>query len=228
MTPDSSSLPKGAPAGSSQSDAPARRRDRQARRRQILSAALSCFAERGFSGTTTRELASRVGITEAALYRYFPSKESLYAAMIDEKMAPVELVEYMAPFAQAGDDRAFFRELAREIFRRMEGDPDLLRILLFTALEGHALSEPFFTVRVRRVREFISDYVARRVEAGAFRAVDPVLAARAFLGMVLDHVHVRNIYGQADAYPQSLEQVAETFADIFLGGVRSPQEVVEA
>jgi AcrR family transcriptional regulator len=222
-------MPSDAPPADSKraASAPSRRLDREARRRQILAAALSCFAERGFSGTTTRELARRVGITEAALYRYYPSKESLYAAMIDEKMAPVELVDYMAPFAEAGDDHAFFRELAREIFRRMEGDPDLLRILLFTALEGHALSGAFFGVRVRRVREFITEYVSRRMAEGAFRRVDPVLAARAFLGMVLDHIHVRRIYGQTEAYPQPLDEVAETFADIFLGGVRSAPEAVE-
>jgi AcrR family transcriptional regulator len=49
-----------------------------ARREQILLEAMECFAENGFRGTTTRSLAERVGITEAALYRYFPSKESLY------------------------------------------------------------------------------------------------------------------------------------------------------
>jgi AcrR family transcriptional regulator len=201
-----------------------RRLDRDERRRQILAAALSCFADRGFSGTTTRELARRVGITEAALYRYFPSKESLYSAMLDEKMSPVDVVDYMAPLEAAGDDRAFFRELARELFRRLESDPDLLRILLFTGLEGHALSGPLFATRVRRMREFITDYVARRIGVGAFRAVDPVLAARAFLGMVFDHIHVRLIYGQAEAYPHSLDEVAETFADIFLGGVRCTPE----
>ena len=82
-------------------------------------------------------------------------------------------------------------------------------------------------LRVRRVREFISEYVARRVAEGAFRAVDPVLAARAFLGMVLDHIHVRRIYGQADAYPQPLDEVAATFADIFLGGVQRGREAVD-
>jgi len=224
MPPDA---PSADPKRAAPARAPKRRLDREARRRQILAAALSCFAERGFSGTTTRELARRVGITEAALYRHYPSKESLYAAMIEEKMAPVELVDYMAPFARAGDDRAFFRELACEIFRRIEGDPDLLRILLFTALEGHASSGPFFSLRVRRVREFISEYVARRVAEGAFRAVDPVLAARAFLGMVLDHIHVRRIYGQADAYPQPLDEVAATFADIFLGGVQRGREAAD-
>ena len=47
---------------------------------------MACFATSGFRGTTTRELAARVGITEAALYRYFPSKEALYGAIIDRKM----------------------------------------------------------------------------------------------------------------------------------------------
>ena len=41
------------------------------------------FAEKGFDGTTTRELAKAAGVSEALLYKHFPSKESLYAAMRD-------------------------------------------------------------------------------------------------------------------------------------------------
>lgn len=41
------------------------------------------FAEKGFDGTTTRELAKAAGVSEALLYKHFPSKESLYTAMLD-------------------------------------------------------------------------------------------------------------------------------------------------
>lgn len=206
---------------------PTRRRRRatgKARREQILLEAMGCFAENGFRGTTTRGLAERVGITEAALYRYFSSKESLYQAIVDRKMRAPELVALLAPAAERRDDRAVFGGLAREIFRRMEEDPAFLRILFFTALENHALSEPFFASRVRRLREFVEDYVALRVEEGAFRPVEPALAARAFLGMIFDHMNVRIIFHQKETHPQNLDEVADTFTSIFLGGVQQPGE----
>jgi AcrR family transcriptional regulator len=201
---------------------PRRRATGEARREQILLEAMRGFAENGFRGTTTRSLAERVGITEAALYRYFSSKEELYQAIVDRKMRAPELVSLLAPAAERRDDRAVFEGLAREIFRRMQEDPAFLRILFFTALENHALSQPFFASRVRRLREFVADYVALRVREGAFRPVEPALAARAFLGMLFDHMNVQIIFHQTEAYPQSLDEVAEVFTSIFLGGLRRP------
>jgi AcrR family transcriptional regulator len=199
---------------------PSKRRSGADRREQILSEAMTCFANLGFRGTTVRELASRVGLSEAALYRYFPSKEALYAAIIDRKMAAVDIVAVLRPVASRGDDHAFFLGLAREIFTRVESDPTFLRILYFSALEGHSLAEPFFQSRVKRLREFVTDYIEKRSAEGAFVAIDPVIASRAFLGMVFDHLNVRLVLGQADAYPQPLETVAETFVSIFLGGMK--------
>jgi AcrR family transcriptional regulator len=53
------------------------------RRQAIVEAVKGVFAEKGFDGTTTRELANAAGVSEALLYKHFPSKESLYAAMLD-------------------------------------------------------------------------------------------------------------------------------------------------
>jgi AcrR family transcriptional regulator len=191
------------------------------RRDQILDAAMECFASTGFRGTTTREIASRVGLTEAALYRHFASKEALYAAIIARKIDAPDLTAHLEAAAAAGDDRAVLGGLARTLIGRVEADPAFIRILLFTALEGHSLAEPFFAARVRRIREFLSGYVARRIEAGAFRAVDPVIAARAFLGMVSDYINVRVVFQQQAAYPQPIEEVVETFVSLFLTGIRA-------
>jgi AcrR family transcriptional regulator len=55
----------------------------EARREAIVDAVRDVFAEKGFDGTTTRELAKAAGVSEALLYKHFPSKESLYAAMLE-------------------------------------------------------------------------------------------------------------------------------------------------
>jgi len=52
------------------------------RRSAIVEAATKVFAENGFHGTTTRELAKAAGVSEALLYKHFPSKESLFSAIL--------------------------------------------------------------------------------------------------------------------------------------------------
>src|SRR5918999_308134 len=52
------------------------------RRRAIIESVKGVFAEKGFDGTTTRELAKAAGVSEALLYLYFPSKHALYDAML--------------------------------------------------------------------------------------------------------------------------------------------------
>ena len=76
---------------------------------------------------------------------------------------------------------------------------------------------------MRRLREFLTGYIERRTKSGAFREVDPVLAARAFIGMLTDHLIVREVFGQRAEYPQTNAEVAETFVSIFLRR-RAPRE----
>jgi AcrR family transcriptional regulator len=194
------------------------------RRDEIARAAMECFAARGFSGTTTREIAARVGITEAALYRHFEGKEALYAAIIDRKMAAPALAERLVEAAARGDDRKVFGGLAKLISEALQADPAFFRILLYTALEGHSLAEPFFRQRMAALREFLSGYIARRTREGAFRELDPVLAARAFIGMVWDYVLVRELFQQKESYPISGEAAADTFVAIFLDGMTAGKE----
>jgi AcrR family transcriptional regulator len=52
------------------------------RRAAIVKAVRRTFAEKGFHGTTTRELAKAAGVSEALLFKHFPNKEALYAAML--------------------------------------------------------------------------------------------------------------------------------------------------
>ncbi|HVH20149.1 MAG TPA: TetR/AcrR family transcriptional regulator C-terminal domain-containing protein, partial [Myxococcota bacterium] len=83
---------------------------------------------------------------------------------------------------------------------------------------------PFFERRIRRLREFVASYIERRSREGAFRALDPTLCARAFLGMIVDFLIVRQVFQQRDVYRAGPEEVAETFVSIFLEGMRSSGE----
>ena len=55
---------------------------------RILDAAEALFAERGYAGTTLRDVAAAVGIRNPSLYNHFPNKESLYAAVLERGIGP--------------------------------------------------------------------------------------------------------------------------------------------
>src|SRR5580765_3512786 len=55
------------------------------RKLQILRVAVSLFSQRGFGGTTTREIAIAAGVSEAMVFRHFATKQELYAAILDHK-----------------------------------------------------------------------------------------------------------------------------------------------
>jgi AcrR family transcriptional regulator len=56
-----------------------RRRDAAATRRALLDAATELFAERGYDRTTVRDIATRAGVNQALLFRYYGSKDALFA-----------------------------------------------------------------------------------------------------------------------------------------------------
>src|SRR3979490_3643061 len=58
------------------------RLDCESRKCQILAAVRKIFSRKGLAGTTTRELAKEAGVSEALLYKHYPSKEALYQAML--------------------------------------------------------------------------------------------------------------------------------------------------
>ena len=139
---------------------------------QILRAASQCFGTRGFHGTTTRDVAAAVGITEAALYRYFPSKEAMYTAILDARMSAPNPVDAVAEPAARGDDRAVFAGLLETLLASVASDPSFIRLLFYSALEGHELAKPFHEQRMRRMRDSGKDAVYLSLIVSLSRAAD--------------------------------------------------------
>ncbi|MBI3989329.1 MAG: TetR/AcrR family transcriptional regulator [candidate division NC10 bacterium] len=192
----------------------------QERRRQIVEAAADLFARKGFRGTTTREIAEAVGVSEAMIFKYFPTKEELYSAIIEAKAKTEEILAAAAVAATSNDDAGVFRAVGQVMIETTEADPTLMRLLLFSALEGHELSEMFFESRVRRLHEFLSTYIQQRIADGHFRKVDPLVTARGFVGMVVHYLLIHEVFGVKRPPHSSPEEVVSTFVNIFLEGLK--------
>lgn len=197
-----------------------KRLDGKERRRLIVEAAVSLFALKGFRGTTTKEVAEAVGCSEGTIFKYFATKEDLYSAILEEKAQIEETLAKASQAAASKDDTGVFRTVGLELLTQTEKDPSLMRLLLFSALEGHKLSEIFFHSRVKRIHEFLSRYINGRISEGVFRPVDPLVTARAFVGMVVHYLLIHMIFGvekPPDAHP---ERIINTFVSLFLNGIK--------
>ena len=194
------------------------------RRRQILHVATGLFARQGFRGTTTREIAAQAGVNEALLFRHFPNKETLYWTIIEELCSVRGRRQRVDEILKTGgNDLQVFTMLACEFLQRTPRDTELTRLLWFTALENHTLSERFFRTYVAVYYEALAGYIRRRMREGGFRRIDPLLAARSFFGMVVYHFLAQELFGGAKYQKFDTDEVASTLAAIWLAGVQSPQ-----
>jgi AcrR family transcriptional regulator len=190
------------------------------RRLQIMEAAKELFARQGLEGTTTRQIAQRARVNEAIIFRHFPSKEDLYWAIIDHQCEEGGWQQALRRrLTSGGSDREVFSGIAEEILLRRTRDSSLSRLLLFSALENQRRSQRFFQTHVVAYYELIAEYIRGRIEAGAFRAVNPLLAARGFVGMVVYHSLIQEIYGGKRYQDFDVQEVSETLTDIWLGGM---------
>lgn len=191
-------------------------RERQA---TLISTAASLFAAKGFKGTTTKEIARATGVSEALLFKHFPTKRALYAAILAEKAQYSGLREAVENAAEKRDDERLLTLLASYRIRK-GADPTLLRLLLFSALEGHEMSDMFFRRQYRMFYDLLAGYIRRRIDDGAFRPVDPLLAARAFFGVIVHHRILHDILGLP--MHRTHEDTVEEYVSLFLQGLVRP------
>ena len=189
------------------------------RKRQIVDAAMRCFAERGFEGTTTRMLSRAAGVSEGLIFRHFPTKRSLYRAIIAKRIAEGPAGMMPAEAAARDDDRAVLTSIASTLVARVAKDPSFMRLMFYSALEGAPLSRMFYNARVRRVRSFLASYLERRMKAGALRVMDPAAAAGAFMGMVANYIQQKHLF-RVPVSPLPVDELVRAWVDLFLRGLQ--------
>jgi AcrR family transcriptional regulator len=140
---------------------PPNRRGAQTAER-ILDAAEALFAERGYEGTTLRDVAGRVGIRIPSLYNHFGSKESLYAAVLDRGIGPV--LALLSEFVDAGPeaDRGS-HVLVDGMMDVLTKRPNLARLVQHETLSGGQRLTPM-------LRDWIAPIFAKAHQVTAARA----------------------------------------------------------
>lgn len=192
------------------------------RREAIVRVAMDLFSQNGFRGTTTRELASAVGVSEPVLYQHFATKKDLYGAIVDVMLAEVteNFEAQLRDLPENPSAEVFFEWLGNVILSWYIDDTKYIRLLLFSALEGHELKDIWYERATSQFLGFVQGHVQSRLDSGEFRQINPLLATEAFVGMA---AHVGLISGIFQCRVPGLERdaVVKPFVQIYLDGIRN-------
>lgn len=192
------------------------------RREQLIEVAIDLFSRKGFNGTTTREIATSAGVTEAIIFRHFASKEDFYKAIIDRKMNSSHLVEWIEEVRSAmarNDDEGVMRRLIAAIIHTHRIDPKFERLMLYAALERNQVALLYMCQVTEAVVTEFRTYFARRQRQGHFVKMPPDAALTAVIGMAFHYAQQTYVHEFTDN-TFSDDQAIESFARIALRGLR--------
>lgn len=199
---------------------PIKRMSGEDRKAQIVKVATQLFAKNGFKGTTTREIARKAGISEAVIFKHFSRKEDLYKAIIDSRCSEGTGQSRLINHLKGKKGKEVFKDLAAFLLNEHQRDSSFLRLLTYSALEKHDLSEIFIKTKGLELIEFIEAHIKSLIDEGTLKKTDPAVAARAFMGMVLHYSISQELYGLKKYFDRPNEDVIDIFVNIFLEGMK--------
>jgi AcrR family transcriptional regulator len=193
------------------------RRLPEERPKQILEAALAVFAERGLAAARLDDIAKLAGLSKGTIYLYFPNKEELFREVVHTSV--------IAFIAKA---EAFFeteKDPMQSLMAWMEGYWEWLRSPVFPAMHRMITSElrsfpdltAFYSTEViERAQRLLRGMLERGMDAGIFRRMDPLVAARMLSAVFVSHAiwyHQRECIKSIANVPDDvlLSQIREFF-----------------
>ena len=167
-----------------------------ARRKAFVDAARTLFFANGYTGTTMSSIASKVGGSKTTLWTYFPSKEELFAAVVDDIVGEYGTALHVDLPVDAPVVDVLTR-FGNILMTALVTTPllSLFRLVVGEAERFPHLAETFYERGPRRGKARAAVWVAAKMERGELRAGDPMQAVRHFAGLCQAGIYQHAVLG---------------------------------
>jgi AcrR family transcriptional regulator len=200
-------------------------------RTRILDAALGLVGRHGLAELSMDELAAAAGVSRATLYRLFPGKEALFAALV-QRFSPFEPIAAVLETAGDRPPAGVIPAIAHAMAAAMDGHMGLLLQLLLEFArhrdpdDGQSTREN--AVQGMRTLPLVRGYLAGQMAAGRLRRMDPDLAFQALAGPIVMHLLWRPTAASGvDGPPAgraSLEEAVDELVGVWLRAMATDQQ----
>ncbi len=191
------------------------------RRQQIISGALTVFAEKGFEKATNRDIARAAGIGSPGLiYHYFKDKADLLRQVIESRSPGLQLISHSEALMQRPPHEVLTM-LGNAFMSTLLDDDGLamFRLVLGEALRQPAVAHMLNDLVPLRVFAFLTRYFEAQMDAGLLRRTDAGAAARCFVGPLLIYVLSRGVFYLPDLPTLAPGTMLAVTVETFLAGM---------
>lgn len=191
------------------------------RRQRILDAAREEFAERGFAATRMEDVGKRVGISRAALYLAFDSKQALFRALVSEVI--VDVMPALLPNDYGTlPAAALLRGFIRIAMTRMASPETafLPRLIVGEGRNFPELARFYHETALICILGAIERLIIHGINRGEFTCVDPKMASRSAASGIIFAALWRNVFEPVGAEPMDIDWMAQCHAELILAGLR--------
>jgi AcrR family transcriptional regulator len=199
------------------------RRLPEERPQQILEASFAEFGEKGLGGARLDDIARRAGVSKGTIYLYFPNKEALFREMIRQTMVARLEEAQQALDANPGSPTEQLRVCMRAwwTYHRSAEYQTVFRLILAELPRFADLADFYAQEVIARAHRLVGGIVRRGIEAGEFRDVDPIVAARMLSAMLtMQAIWCSNQRYFPSFVQKSEEQVLADITDFYLHAIR--------
>lgn len=187
-------------------------------RRRVLQAASVLLQEQTLSQLSMDELAVHAGVSRANLYRLFPGKAALFAAMLIA-FTPFEPV--MRLLDDHGEDppQQLIPELAVTAYRSVADHVGLARTLILEITSRTPETQQAFAETGLRAMLRVATYLQSQMDAGRLRKMPPLLALQGLIGAVMLHLLASPLLAPLGPAVPAGEEAVRGLAQIWLQGL---------
>lgn len=169
------------------------------------------FAERGFDGSSIREIAERAGATKALIYHYYANKEALYQTLLEDAVSGV-VMQIEAIAADGTEPTTQIRAVVQVFIDAYHDAPHRFQMVQRTIDDHHAIAAVLAERWFSRAHRAVQDIVARGVRQGSLKPLPVQMVPFAVIGLVIHTLRGQKLVGHMD--PQlSGEQVLSALPD---------------
>jgi len=197
------------------------RRRAEARPDEVLDAALDLFIAKGFATTRVEDIAARAGISKGAVYLYFPSKEALLEGLVLRAVSPIATLALSQLETVSGDPRIVIAQTLRMVADRL-ADPKVVaipRLIVHEVAQFPELATMYRKEVLDRIVPVVVRLIARGVEEGYFRPVDPELTVRSVVGPIALHLILAEVFGMTPAGGLEMDRMMANHLSILFDGL---------
>jgi AcrR family transcriptional regulator len=195
-----------------------RKRRPEARPAEILEAALDLFTERGFKATRLEDVASRAGLSKAAIYLYFKDKTSLLTALVQAMAGTnIDLASNMVAQHQ-GPVAPLLRQLLGFMAGRIDQSrmPDLMKLVISESRAHPEIGRFYLENVIGKGLPLFQSVIERGIASGEFRKVDPRLTVKCLVGPMVLAAIWKSAFEPIGAEPIDIAALAAHDVDLII------------